>query len=345
MWVGGFTQHEGKSYWQTYSATPMLESFLISVAVAAHLGWKPYGADCKQAFLQPSLPESMKSKLFGRLPSDLKVEGVCAGGELVEFMKPLYGAKASGRVFQQYANSIILGYDGMTQSKKDQSVFFLRENEVLKMILIVMIDDFLAFTDEATWNGFFEYLSTKLKVENAGEIKVWNGFEIETAEDGIKISQSKQVKKMLQEISTTYELKAEKTPEDKVSYEDLSKLYMQSDDLDSELVEEYQKLLGKICYVANKSRPDIAHAPGRAGQVAHAASERSMKGLVKIAGYLYKNSEKELCFRKDSSVCPAAFSDSNFANEELFPGKSDLGMKSTSGVAIFMSGASGSWIG
>ena len=50
-------------------------------------------------------------------------------------------------------------------------------------------------------------------------------------------------------------------------------------------------------------------------------------------------------FRKDSSICPAAFSDSNFVNEELFPGKSDLGMKSTSGVAIFMSGASGSWIG
>ena len=35
----------------------------------------------------------------------------------------------------------------------------------------------------------------------------------------------------------------------------------------------------------------------------------------------------------------------DFVNEELFPGKSDLGMKSTSGVAIFMSGASGSWIG
>ena len=50
---------------------------------------------------------------------------------------------------------------------------------------------------------------------------------------------------------------------------------MQSEDVDSgKLIEEYQSLLCKVCCVANKSRSDIAHATGRAGQVAHAASER-----------------------------------------------------------------------
>jgi len=75
-------------------------------------------------------------------------------------------------------------------------------------------------------------------------------------------------------VPMSYKARTSCSPEDKTSYEDLSKLYMQSDDLDSELVEAYQSLLGKICYAANKSRPDIAHAT--TGQVVHAASERSM---------------------------------------------------------------------
>ena len=67
----GFTQQEGKSFFQTFVATPMVETIMISFAVSVQKSWTPYAADCTRAFLQPDVPDFLKDLLYIKLPRDL----------------------------------------------------------------------------------------------------------------------------------------------------------------------------------------------------------------------------------------------------------------------------------
>ena len=104
-------------------------------------------------------------------------------------------------------------------------------------------------------------------------------------------------------------------------------------------IKNFQTLLGELLYFARISRPDIAHAINRAGQVAHGASHEQYQGLMRIVHYLRKHPKKELVFRQGNMLQIACFTDSNFGNEEFIKGISDCGKKSTSGIAIIANGS------
>ena len=209
-----------------------------------------------------------------------------------------------------------------------------------------MVDDILGAGREDVWNDFFTYLKTRVKVTGGGKISVWNGLEIRKTPDGYAVSQSKQVKNMLATIQTEFgKLQSFSTPESVASRNQSSKTQMQVDDetLDEKIVCKFQTILGRVTYVSSRSRPDIAHATNRLGQVSHRASETNQLALDRLVGYLNENPEKELYFRKGSAITMAVFADTSFGNEEFYAQEMDLGKKSTSGLVALLNGAAVSW--
>ena len=199
----GFSQQEGKSFFQTFVATPMVETIMISLAVSVQMSWTPFAADCTRAFLQPEVPDYLKGLLCIKLPKDLNLgpDSEYQGGQIRELKKLIYGCKQSGRIWQQFVTDTMLGYDGAAQSSKDLSTFFLRCDGNLLGIVIIMIDDILCLSEQKTWDNLFKYLQTKLAITGGDVAKVWNGYEIEKLSDGsLSVSQSKQISETLKRL-------------------------------------------------------------------------------------------------------------------------------------------------
>jgi len=126
-------------------ATPMDCTINLVFAMAAHLKFELFVADCTQAFLQPPKPSNIS--LYGKLPTDCKIPGFCNGGEIVEFLKLLYGCKQSGRVWQVWLDDHILGFTKkgfkIKKSVKDQCLYLVFSGERLALMILVMVDDIL----------------------------------------------------------------------------------------------------------------------------------------------------------------------------------------------------------
>ena len=146
----GFTQQAGKSYQQTFVATPMVGTIFIALAVAVQYGWKPFAADCTRAFLQPEVPKEYEGRLCIKLPSDLDLgpDSEYQGGQVRQLKKLIYGCKQSGRIWQTHITKIMLHYTGVSLSKKDQCLFLLWENGALKGLVIIMVDDILCLSSD-----------------------------------------------------------------------------------------------------------------------------------------------------------------------------------------------------
>ena len=347
----GFLQKEGHSFWSTFCPTPMLPSILTVIAMAAQFEWEIFGCDSTQAFLQPEIPAHMKGKILVRLPQDIEIEGFKAG-EIRELNKLIYGTKQSAKVWFDHITRIILDYKSLgisevSVSSKDLCVFFMFKEGKIVLVLVIMVDDIMGAGQEDVWTDFFTYLKTRVKVTGGGKVSVWNGLEIRKTADGYAVSQSKQIRNMLATIQSEFgELQSGVlTPESVASKQQSSKTQMQLDDetFDERTVNKFQTILGKVTYVSSRSRPDIAHATNRLGQVSHRASETNQLALDRLVGYLNTKSEKELYFRKGSAITMAVFADASFGNEEFFAQENDLGKKSTSGTVVLLNGAAVSW--
>jgi hypothetical protein len=318
--------------------------------LAARYDFEIFGCDSTQAFLQPEIPLHMKGKILVRVPRDIEIEGYQAG-ELRELSKLIYGTKQSAKVWFDHITAIILDYKNLgveeiSVSSKDLCFFFMFMEGKIALVPVVMVDDILGAGREDVWNDFFTYLKTRVKVTGGGKISVWNGLEIRKTPDGYAVSQSKQVKNMLATIQTEFgKLQSFSTPESVASRNQSSKTQMQVDDetLDEKIVCKFQTILGRVTYVSSRSRPDIAHATNRLGQVSHRASETNQLALDRLVGYLNENPEKELYFRKGSAITMAVFADTSFGNEEFYAQEMDLGKKSTSGLVALLNGAAVSW--
>ena len=212
-------------------------------------------------------------------------------------------------------------------------------------IVIIMIDDILSLSEETTWKELFEYLKTKLQITGGDVASVWNGYELEKQSDrSLRVSQTKQIVEMLKKLDLGgRDCPLSDTPEDAKSKNWTSKEFMDDTGLNDPIAKLYQSVFGSLIYFSYKSTPDLAHAMSRCGQMASAASETNLKGLLKVVGYLKSNPDRPLVFRKGTGFQVAAFTDAGHANEEFIAQKSDLGGKSTTGSVVLFNGCAVAW--
>ena len=215
---------------QSDSPIALRESNKVFYAMATNEGFNLRSMDIKAAFLQAN---ELDRDVYIEPPSDVKKEGV-----LWKLVKPLYGLKDASRKFWLRMKKIFED-EGLKTVKGDEAFYYKFDGKKLEGMVLTHADDFsMAGTD-----GFLDELEKKIRKElNVSKVEKnkyrFTGIDIEKKKDGIVMS----MEDYAESIEEIKETRKEKKTEMLMKIE--NKLY--------------RKYVGKISWLAENCRPDLA---------------------------------------------------------------------------------------
>ncbi|BBH06862.1 transposable element gene [Prunus dulcis] len=316
----GFTQKKGIDYFDTYSPVSRITTIRTLIALASVHNLVIHQMDVKTAFLNGDLDE----EIYMEQPEGFIVKG--QEHKVCKLVKSLYGLKQAPKQWHEKFDKVILDYD-FKFNGHDKCVYY-KENNGEHVILCLYVDDILIFgTNLEIVNDVKSYLSRNFDMKDMGEAHVILGMKIEKTTQGISLSQSSTIEKMLKKFNY-FECKPTPTP-----YDPNVHLKKNQGEPFSQL--KYSQMIGSLLYIANKTRPDIAYAVGRLSRYTHNPSKEHWNALERVFKYLRGTIDYSLCYKGFPNVVEG-YSDANWItdNEEV---------KSTSGYIFLLGGAAISW--
>lgn len=268
--VKGFSQRPGVDFHNTFAPVARISSLRTLMAVAVELDMQIAQIDITAAYLngkmdttvhmeKPDMLQEMLAKivttkncaeLTGKAKRMLSI--LKKGDKVCRLNKALYGLRQAGR--QWYARlDARLKELGMTLTHADPCVYIDKNKSVL---LLTYVDDIvIASRDGALINRLKDELAKVFAVKDLGDIKYCLGIEVLRSGEEIHLSQTEYIRDILDKFGMT-DCKTVRTP-----LETGLKLYITDEDSDDkELDVPYRELLGSLMYLAQETRPDIAHA-------------------------------------------------------------------------------------
>ena len=136
----GFGQQLSVDYFNTFAPTPTVPSIKVVLAIAVQNDWPLYYFDFKQAFIQ------------GKLDTDvyMKLSYGCGErtGKGVKLDRALYGIKQVGRQWSTVLCQTLGDEHGMEQCRTELCVYRKFVEGVVKLILVVHVDDILVIGEK-----------------------------------------------------------------------------------------------------------------------------------------------------------------------------------------------------
>jgi len=329
----GFEQQWTKDYFDTFSAVISMNSFRQVIALCALNGWELKQIDVSQAYLQGELKEEIFVK------SDDK---------FYQLLKPLYGLKQAGRCWYLHVTKTLRNMKiKLQQMQKDSCVFVHKDKtRKTKLIIALLVDDILVAGEEEMCRKFATEFSNKYQISQLEEATTFNGIEIIRDLNNphvIKLSQEFQIKKFLDENNS------ENYKEQEYAEQDMQFVLAEesNDDIcQAKHQTEFRNLVGTLNWFTTGTRPDLAHLVHSASRVMQRPTNKQLKSLKKVIGYLKKYPNKPLTFDATNAEGCAriyAFSDSDFAGLPLSEDIKDRsGRKSNYGFITYFLGPT-SW--
>ena len=159
----GFGQQLGVDYFNTFAPTPIVSSIKVAFAIAVQNDSPLYHFDAKQAFVQAKLDTDVYMKLpYG-----------CGErtGNVFKLDRALYRIKQAGRQWSAVFGQTLVDEHGMEQCRADSCVFRKIAEGVVKLILVVHVDDALVSGEKEACDELLYTLNEKFLTENLGELK------------------------------------------------------------------------------------------------------------------------------------------------------------------------------
>ncbi|XP_016647164.1 PREDICTED: uncharacterized mitochondrial protein AtMg00820-like [Prunus mume] len=154
----GYTQTEGIDYHDTFSPTAKMVTVRCILALAAAQNWSLHQLDVHNAFLHGI---SMR-------------KSIC-----------LY-LLASRQWFAKFSEAIQVA--GYTQSKADYSLFTCKNGKSFTALLIYVDDILITGNNVAAINSLKQFLHTRFRIKDLGDLKYFLGIEVSRSNQGICIS-------------------------------------------------------------------------------------------------------------------------------------------------------------
>ena len=299
--------------------------------------WECNAMNVETAFLNGELRE----EVYMSLPPGFdkgKNHHVC------KLKKSIYGLKQSPRAwFDRFSK--VLKSEGYQQSLSDHTMFVLKK-ESLIIILIVYVDDIiLTGNDTEEITRIKMALNKEFEVKDLGNLKYFLGMEVARSREGIYVSQRKYILDLLKEtgmlgcrpsavpISTTKKVKKNSKPA-KTEKEAARRKKQEKDEVATDKG-KYQRLVGKLIYLSH-TRPDIAFAVSVASQHMHAPKKKHLEAAYKILRYLKGTPGQGLFFRKNESRSVEIYTDADWVGDQE-------DSRSTSGYCTYVWGNLVTW--
>ncbi|GKB94911.1 zinc finger, CCHC-type containing protein [Tanacetum coccineum] len=221
--IQGFRKKLGINYFDTYAPVVRISTIRLLIALASIHNLIIHQMDVKPAFLNGELVE----EVYMNQPQGIIMPG--NENKVCKLIKSLYGLKQAPKKFDKSGKGVII---------------------------CLYVDDMLIFgTDKVQVDLKKEFLSSRFSMKDMGETDVILGIRIKHESNGIAISQSHYIKKVLNKFNY-YDCTPVSTPIDTSE-----KLMPNNGQAISKL--EYSRVIGCLMYAMTYTRPDIAFVVGK----------------------------------------------------------------------------------
>ena len=318
--IKGYKQKEGLDYFDTYSPVTRITSIRMVLAIAALQNLEIHQMDVKTAFLNGDLDE----EIYMEQP-----EGFVALGQekkVCKLVKSLYGLKQAPKQWHQKFDSVVLA-NGFKINECDKCIY-VKNTVNGYVILCLYVDDMLIVgSDDEMIKSTKAMLSTKFDMKDMGLADVILGVKILRTSDGLVLSQSHYVDKILDKFSND-DSGVVRTPID-------VNLHMSKNRGENVSQLEYSRVIGSLMYLMSCTRPDIAYAVSKLSRYTSNPNGDHWKGIVRVLRYLRYTRDYGLHYTRYPVVLEG-YSDANWISDVK-------NSKSTSGYVFTLVGAAISW--
>lgn len=267
----GYKQKEGLDYFDTYSPVTRISSIRTLIAIAAIYNLEIHQMDVKTAFLNGNLEE----EIYMEQP-----EGFIAPGKekkVCRLVKSLYGLKQAPKQWHQKFDEIMLS-NGFKINECDKCVY-TKNTQNGYVIVCLYVDDILIFgSNNDMIKSTKRILTSKFDMKDLGVADVILGIKISRTAQGLVLSQSHYIEKILGKFGKYINSPA-KTPYD-------ANLHLTKNTGQGISQIEYARIIGSLMYIANCTRPDIAYSVNRLSRYTSNPGKDHWKAIVRVLGYL-----------------------------------------------------------
>jgi hypothetical protein len=291
--VKGFSQKYGVDYDETYAPTISFGSILTVLHIAATKRWIITGCDIGNAYLEALT----NRELYMYLPYDWT--GYDEDGKpnriVVRLLRNLYGSKQAALMWYNHLYDILIEY-GFERLIHEPCCFQIRDKNK-RIIVCVYVDDLLmAGPYQEVIDAFKEYLRKKFdKIKDLGDLERYLGLQLTRLSNGrLALSQTDYINDIIKQFKVD-EMSIKPTPLP-VNLDDYNNL--QGDGSVPPLLE----LVGKLRYLADRTRPDIAFATSYLAGFAAKPAPQHWKLALRVVQYLKGTIDKQLIIGSPSGT-------------------------------------------
>lgn len=318
----GYTQIHGEDYLECHSNVIRKESVRYLCALTAQNKAQLYQIDIKNAYPTSDLKEDIYIEIpkgISLFPDHhpMKTALQYYTDPVFKLNKSLYGLKQAGKNWEEHLSKIVLEL-GYKQNDADPCLYEFNTSPdhkttvPLPEAIGIYVDDIAisAKTPEQYENLCTHLDKQKLTVTKLGLAKLLLGVRIIQEKDYIRLTQDH----FITEIAREYNLQDMRNP-----YTPMHKdIYNTTEDNESKIPEDYhlyRGILGKVLYVADWTRPDIAFAVSFAARKQNNPNKTDGKRLKRIVAYLLHTKSFAIEYRYQDSPRLHGFTDSDLAQD------------------------------
>nr|GEV20582.1 zinc finger, CCHC-type [Tanacetum cinerariifolium] len=189
--IQGFRKKEGIDFFDTYTPVARISTIRLLLALAAIHDLVIHQMDVKTAFLNGDLDE----EIYMKQPEGFVMPG--HESKVCKLKKSLYGLKQAPKQWHQKFDDVVLS-NGFSLNQADKCVYSKFDASGKGVIICLYVDDMLIFgTNQDQVNKTKEFLSSKFDMKDLGAAEVILGIRIKRGNNGIYISQSHYIEKIL----------------------------------------------------------------------------------------------------------------------------------------------------
>ncbi|KAJ9561765.1 hypothetical protein OSB04_006925 [Centaurea solstitialis] len=317
----GYRKEEGIDYDETFAPVARLEAIRLFLAFAAHMNFKVFQMDIKNAFLNGKLNEEV---YVAQPPGFVDPK---FPDHVYKLNKALYGLKQAPRAWYDTLSTFLLS-KGFERGKIDSTLFLKKYPKHILLVQIYVDDIIFGSTNPKLCEKFELLMKTEYKMSMMGELTYFLGLQIKQSEKGILINQGKYVLDMLKKFDLT-SCTPMKTPM-------APPLSLDKDSKGKPVdVTLYRGMIGSLLYLT-ASRPDIMYSTCLCARYHAEPKESHLTAVKRIFRDLKGTPNLDLWYSKDSGFDLTTYSDSDFAGCKI-------DRKSTTGGCHLLGGKLVSW--
>ncbi|GJR61422.1 zinc finger, CCHC-type containing protein [Tanacetum coccineum] len=195
LFIQGFKQKSRIDYFNTYASVTRISTIRLLIAMPSIHNLIIHQMDVKTTFLNGELEEEVYMN---------QAQGFIMPGnenKVCKLIKSLYGLKQAPKQWHQKFDEVILS-NGYLLNQADKCVYDKFDESSKRVIICLYVDDMLIFgTDQVQVDLTKEFLSSRFSMKGIGEADVILGIRIKHESNGIAISQSHYIEKVLKKFN------------------------------------------------------------------------------------------------------------------------------------------------